>query len=63
MQTSNYLLAWHLPILNIIVPPSYTLILSYNHFSLYFFIATQNLFLYSSTLFSAYISHLHMTLF
>ena len=49
MQTPKYLLAWHLPILNIILPPFYTLILPYNPFSLYSFIKMQNIFYYSFT--------------
>ena len=49
MQTPKYLLAQHLRILNIILPPFCTLVLSYNTFSLYSFIAIQNILYYSYT--------------
>ena len=60
MQTAQYLLAQHLPILHIILPASCTLILAYNHFSLYSFITMQNFFYVSST-FLYFLVHTSLT--
>lgn len=60
MLTTDYLLAWHLAILYKIFSPSHTLLLSFNHFSLYSSFTIYNIFYFNST-FSFFFLHVSLT--